>query len=163
MPGRNRLTGICWHEEWHTVDPKKEKAADCIYLGKDRICHKRGCERHDEKCFDATVCKYRVRSDEEVPVEELQRTSNKPQYKQRLSEGIIGIDCTMPIGCSVYSNIFGSGVYHSFDKANRLISVKFDIGLKRFQYPEAIFNKHIIVGQELFAYVIADSKNAERK
>ena len=76
MPGRNRLTGICWHEEFHTVDPKKEKAADCIYLTKDRICRNSKCFKNGEKCFVATHCKYRVKA-EDAP----KSVQPKPEWK----------------------------------------------------------------------------------
>ena len=142
MPGRNRLTGICWHEEFHTVDPKKEKAADCIYLGKDRICHKRGCERHDEKCFDATLCRHRVREkDAPKPVQPT------PEWK-----------CSLPKHCDIFSKTHGMGKYIGCDKKNRLITVKFDTCVQSYFYPDAFLQQQLYGAQSVTDAVLADTR-----
>lgn len=158
MAGRNRLTGICWHEEFHTVNKKKVKAADCIYLTESRICLNKACHLYGEKCFEATHCKYRVR-DGEQPVVPPQKTTQAPAQPQK----IVSIDCTLQPNCAIYSNSFGKGRYLSFDADNMLIAVEFECGTKQFKYPDAFFTKHIRTHKYGFTRVCIDSKRAERK
>ena len=142
MPGRNRLTGICWHEEFHTIDRKKEKAADCIYLSEDRICRKRGCERHDEKCFDAKFCRHRVR-EKDAP----KPAQAKPEWK-----------CTLPKNCVVFSKTRGMGEYIGCDSSMQTITIKFDDCTKSYKYPDAFLDKHLYGNQEVTDCVLADSQ-----
>ena len=142
MPGRNRLTGICWHEEFHTVDPKKEKAADCIYLTKDRICRNRSCIKNGEKCFVATHCKYRVKAeDAPKPVQ--------PKHEWK---------CSLPKYCDIFSKSHGVGTYISCDIKNHLITVKFDTCVQSYKYPDAFLQQHLYGAQAVTDAVLADTK-----
>lgn len=127
MPGRNRLIGICWHEEWHTVDRKKEKVADCIFLDENRICRNRSCIINGEKCFVASHCKYRIKA-EDAP---------KPTVKPK------EWTCSLPKQCDVFSKKHGVGTYIRCDEKNHLITIKFDDCTKSYKYPEAFLEKHL--------------------
>lgn len=141
MPGKGIFSGFYWHQEFHNVDPKKEKAADCIYLSKDRICQKRGCERHDEKCFDATVCRHRVREKDAKKTGQI-----KTEWK-----------CSLPPGCTVFSKTQGVGQYIGCDKDYHLIVVKFDDCIQRYMYPDVFVNHQLYGNQEVTDCVQADT------
>ena len=142
MAGRNRLTGICWHEEFHTVDPKKEKAADCIYLTKDRICRNRNCILNGEKCFVATHCKYRKKAAD----------APKPVQPKRAWK------CSLPKYCTVFSKTQGVGEYISCDKENHVITVKFEKSVQSYKYPEVFLEQHLYGAQAVTDAVLADTK-----
>lgn len=151
MSDRGRLSGFCWHEEYHTIDRKKEKAANCIYLTEDRICRNSKCVQYGEKCFVATHCPYRIRE-------------KKQDQKSNTKTGqILKINCTIPVGSIVYSQIYGKGKYLSFDKQFRIISVKYETGVKRFQYPEAYLEGHICSPGAVYQRVQKDIQTAVRE
>ena len=142
MPGKGKFSGFCWHQEFHTVDPKKEKAADCIYLTKERICRNSGCLKYGEKCFVATHCQYRVKRKEAA--EQIQK---KPEWK-----------CSLRKHCTVFNKTYGVGEYIGCDEANRLITVKFDTCVKSFVYPDAFLERHLYGNQEVTDHVLADTQ-----
>lgn len=144
MPGKGILSGFYWHREFHNVDPKKEKAADCIYLSKDRICRKRGCECHDEKCFDATICRHRVR---EKDAPNPAPTPINREWK-----------CSLPKHCNIFSKAHGVGTYISCDKENHLITIKFDDGTKSYKYPDAFLQQQLYGAQAVTDAVLADTQ-----
>ena len=143
MAGRNRLTGICWHEEWHTVNPKKEKAADCIYLTKDRLCRNRDCIINGEKCFVATHCKHRI------------KTGNAPKPVPAVPEQ----RCSLPQKAIVFSRTYGVGEYIGYDKCNHLITINFDSCTKMYKYPDAFLERHLVGNEIVDLCVTNDSKN----
>ena len=142
MPGRNRLTGICWHEEWHTVDRKKEKAADCIFLDENRICRNRSCIINGEKCFVASHCKYRIKA-EDAP---------KPTVKPK------EWTCSLPKQCDVFSKKHGVGTYIRCDTKNHLITIMFDDGEKSYKYPDAFLQQQLYGAQSVTDAVLSDTQ-----
>lgn len=144
MAGRNRLTGICWHEEWHAVDKKKDKAADCVYLTEDRICTNRSCIKNGEKCFVATNCRYRVR--------EADAPAQKTTPKKRKAI------CSLPKGCVVFSKQYGIGEYVQFDAESRLIHVLFEDKMRKFSYPDAFVNHHLY-GNDIVSECVRSDSN----
>ena len=142
MPGKGKFSGFNWHHEFHTVDPKKEKAADCIYLTKDRICRKGGCPKKGEKCFVATYCKYRVKAaDAPKPVQP------KPEWK-----------CSLPKYCDIFSKSHGVGTYISCDTKNHLITIKFDTCVQSYKYPDAFLQQHLYGAQAVTDAVLTDTR-----
>lgn len=142
MPGKGKFSGFNWHHEFHTVDPKKEKAADCVYLTKDRICRNSKCFKNGEKCFVATRCKYRVRAE------------NAPKPVQQEAEW----QCSLPKKCIIYHDTYKVGEYISCNPQYKLIEIRFDDCAHHFKYPDA-FNQGLLHGnQEVTDCVIADSQ-----
>lgn len=156
MSDRGRFSGFCWHEEYHTVDRKKEKAADCSYLTQGRICTNKKCSQYGEKCFVATHCPYRFR--EHGPI----KRKNSQQHSSRTMR-IVSINCTIPVGAPIYSHSLGKGSYLSFDSKFRIISVSFENEVKRFQYPEAFTQGHICCPGEVYQRVSHDIEFAVRE
>ena len=140
MPGKGKFSGFNWHHEFHTVDPKKEKAADCIYLDKNRICRKKSCHLNGEKCFVATHCKYRVK----------EKDAPKPTSKPK------EWTCSLPKQCTVFSKAFGIGTYINCDHKRKIISVAFDCGMKFYSYPDAFIQQKLYGNQDVSDAVLAD-------
>ena len=138
MPGKGKFSGFNWHHEFHTVDPKKEKAADCIYLTKERICRNRRCIKNGEKCFVATNCKYRVRAEDAPKPEPI-----KPKWK-----------CSLPKGCIIYHNTYKVGEYIGCDHQNKLIEIRFDDCTHHFKYPDA-FHQGLLHGNQMVSDCVA--------
>lgn len=142
MPGKGKFSGFNWHHEFHTVDPKKEKAADCIYLTKDRICRNRSCIKNGEKCFVATHCKYRVKAeDAPKPVQQ------KPEWK-----------CSLPKHCNIFSKSHGVGTYINCDEKNHLITIRFDDCTKSYKYPDAFLQQQLYGAQSVTDAVFSDTQ-----
>ena len=142
MPGKGKFSGFYWHHEFHTVDPKKEKAADCIYLDKNRICRNRSCIKNGEKCFVASHCKYRVKA-EDAP----KPAQKKPEWK-----------CSLPKHCDIFSKSHGVGTYICCDKENHLITIMFSDCAKSYKYPEAFLKQQLYGAQAVTDAVLADTK-----
>ena len=142
MPGKGKFSGFNWHHEFHTVDPKKEKAADCIYLSEDRICRNRSCIVNGEKCFVATHCRYRIKA-EDAP---------KPVQKKREWK------CSLPNHCTIFSKTLGVGEFIGYDRKNHLITVKYDTCTQSYKYPDAFLEHHLYGAQAVTDAVLADTK-----
>lgn len=146
MPGKGKLSGFYWHKEFHTVDPKREKAADCIYLSKDRICRNRECIINGEKCFVATHCRYRVKKADGTKA---QPPAPSPAWV-----------CSLPRGCYIYhkeSNAVGE--YVGCNSGAKTIAIKFDDGVKHFLYPQAFKEEHLYGNQEVSDCIRADEQS----
>lgn len=156
MAKRGRLAGYNWHIEYHS-DPKKAKAADCIYLTKDRICQNKKSPEYMGKCFVATTCPLRVRQKEAD-----RRNTSSTQSAPKKEPPIKKIRCSLPIGCEMYSNAFGQGKLIDYDESGMHISVQFEKKIVRFQYPNAIIDKYLIVSKSDFKTVQYDTLRAER-
>lgn len=164
MSGQGKFAGYGWHIEFHTTSPKKRKAADCIYLTTDRICQNKKSVQYLEKCFMASYCPLRVRE------KDAQELSNKkvtppappPAPTPEKELPIRKINCSLPKGCKVYSNAFGKGKVVDYNESSMIISVQFAEKVVRFQYPNAILDKHLILQKYDFQSVLYDLRHAER-
>lgn len=144
------------HIEYHTVDPKKKKAADCIYLTMGRTCQNNESPLYLSKCFVSTSCKYRVKEKEKY--EHLNKITKIEAPKK---EKIVAINCSINKGCPIYSPSYGKGKFISYDAEKMIISIEFDGKIRLFQYPQAIFDKFLIVPKNIFAKVLNDKKKAK--
>lgn len=153
MSDRGKLSGFCWHEEYHTVNRKKAKAADCIYLTEDRICINSKCVQYGEKCFVATYCPYRIK----------EKKPEKPQNASVAVKHIVQIACTIPKGAELFNQIYGKGIFLSYESKFRIISVRFGTGVKNFRYPEAFMEGHICAAGAIYQRVQEDIQNAIRE
>ena len=138
MSDRGRFSGFNWHLEFHTVDKKKAKAADCIFLTTNRICQNKTCNQYLSKCFVATNCPFRIKSTEREKIikeQQLRVAAKKPLEEIPTYKNI---KCSIPCDCRIYSEKFGKGRFQSFDTDTRIVTVKFGEKMIRFKYPEAV-------------------------
>ena len=160
MSDKGKLSGYNWHFEFHSTNPKKEKAADCIFLTTDRICQNKESYHYLAKCFVASNCPLRVK---EKDAEEYEKNkTKKPVAVSKKDLPIKKIKCSLPMGCKIYSNKFGQGKYVDYNEASMIISVQFEEKVVRFMYPNAILDKHLIVPKFAFNTVLYDIRHAER-
>lgn len=160
MSDRGKFSGFNWHFEFHTTNPKKEKAADCIYLTTDRICQNNKSLNYLTKCFVATDCPLRIK---EKDAEIAAKKESEPAHTPKKQLPIKKIKCTLPMGCKIYSNKFGQGKYVDYNENSMIISVQFeDEKIVRFLYPNAVLDKHLIVPKFAFKSVLYDIRHAER-
>lgn len=68
----------------------------------------------------------------------------------------------MPLGCKVYSVIFGEGYFVEFNEATMIMYVQFKDRKAKFLYPNAIIDKHLIVHENNFKCVLRDISKAEK-
>lgn len=152
MSDKGRFSGFCWHNEFHNVNKKKGKAADCIYLTTDRMCQNKKSTQYLNKCFIASSCPVRKRENE-ISLKET-KVNNSQKIKK--------INCTLPVNCSMFSERLGKGKYVGYNEEQMIISVQFGDKTKLFQYPDAILNKHLTVPKSAFKQVLSDISKAEK-
>lgn len=152
-----KYPGYGSHVEYHTMDPKREKAADCIYLDKNRICH---CEKSlviGEKCFIASSCPHRVKS-----IKAKSENSVANAVKEYKSHQIKSINCTLPLNCKVHHKIWGDGNYVGYDSSKKSIRISFSGKEVSFQYPNAFTDGHLTVSELLYDQVDFDILRAKK-
>lgn len=136
MSDRGYFSGMSWHTEYHTLERKKEKTADCKYLDEHRMCLNVKSPCFMSKCFEATMCTYRVRENN-LEVEDLKH-NNKPNAKKQVKKK--KQTCTLPIGCKIKHDNYGIGKLVSYDKEKSLMTIRFGLQETKFKYPDAIEN-----------------------
>ena len=67
--GKRKFAGRNMHIEFHNVNPKRGKAADCIYLTEDRVCQNKKSPHYLAKCFAASYCTFKVKEKDAFPPE----------------------------------------------------------------------------------------------
>lgn len=155
--GKRKFAGRNMHIEFHNVNPKKAKAADCIYLTENRECQNKKSPHYLAKCFAASYCTFKVKENEAVPPRPI-----VPPVPKKEEPKIKKIKCSLPLKCHMFSESFGQGEYTAFNEEKRIIEVTFDGTTRRFIYPDAIFQKHLIVPKFAFEIVLKDASNAEK-
>lgn len=155
--GKRKFAGRNMHIEFHTTNPQKAKASNCVYLSEDRVCHNKKSPDYLAKCFAASYCTFKEREKDAVPPKPVIQPSQKPKEPQ-----IQTIQCTLPLKCKVYSNAYGQGVYTAYNVEKRIIEVVFEGVSRKFIYPDAIFNKHLIVPKFAFEIVLRDVSKAKK-
>ena len=143
------------HIEYHTVNQKKKKAADCIYMTTSRMCQNNKSPEYLSKCFVSSACKYRVKEQDK------EREIIKRKLEMPKKEKIVAINCSINKGCPIYSPSYGKGRFVGYDATRMIISVEFDGKIRAFQYPQAIFDKYLIVPKNIFVKVLQDKNNAK--
>ena len=159
MKKKAKFAGFGCHIEYHTIDPKKEKAVDCIYSTDDRICQNKKCYYYLSKCFNSSNCSFRLK---EKAAEAIKK-KNEPvkRVESNAPPKIQKIKCTMPLGCKVFSEHFGEGHFAEYDEATMIMSVQFKQRKVRFLYPNAIIDKNLTVNENNFKCVLRDISKAE--
>jgi hypothetical protein len=158
---QRKFAGKNMHLEFHTVSPKKDKPADCIYLDENRECHNKNSPNYLAKCFAASYCTFKVR-DKSAASSKPNPASVVSAAPKKAEQQTKKMQCTLPLNCTVYSKAYGQGEYTAYNAEKRIIEVTFDDGnLRKFIYPDAILNKHLIVPRFAYAIVSKDIANAE--
>ncbi len=155
-----KFAGRNMHIEFHTVNPKKEKAADCVYLTTDRICQNKQSYYYLAKCFSASSCPLRMK--EKDAREYITKKSSTQPVAVKREPRIKRIKCTIPADCPVYSETFGKGKFVGYNEPSMIISIQFGTEVKRFQYPNAILEKFLILPKHAFERVLYDISKAEK-
>ena len=101
--------------------------------------------------------KYKVKEEDAVPTKHVAPPTPKPKEPK-----IQKIQCTLPLKCKVYSNAYGQGEYTAYNAEKRIIEVTFEGTPRKFIYPDAIFQKHLIVPKFAFEIVLRDVSKAEK-
>lgn len=158
--GRKKFAGKNMHLEFHTVKPKKKKAADCIYLTENRECQNKKSPDYLSKCFAASYCTFKVRSKDIAPPPKPIAKIPTPPKKEEPK--IIKIKCTLPLNCRVSSPIFGKGRYTAYYEEGRIIEVTFQDKPRKFVYPDAILDKYLFFGEFADEIVARDIAKAEK-
>ena len=156
--GKRKFAGKNMHLEFRTVNPKKAKAADCIYLTENRECQNKKSPNYLAKCFAASYCTFKVKEKDAVTPSPV--VISKPVKKEEPK--IKKIQCTLPLKCHVFSEAFGQGEYTAYDEEKRTIEVTFNGTPRRFIYPDAIFDKYLILPKFAFKIVLKDVLKAEK-
>ena len=149
MGDRGWLSGAAMHSEYHTIERKKKKAANCIFQRRDRTCMNEKSPCYLGKCFEATWCTYRVKekktafnknTNESVVVKESRPKEEK--YKN--------IKCSLPMGTIVTNKRNVQGELVDYNREKRYIYVKYPgkDELIKYSYPEAFLNKFLTVDAE---------------
>ena len=157
MKRKAKFAGYGCHIEYHTTDPKKEKAVDCVYSTDDRICQNKKSFYYLSKCFNSSNCSLKLKEKEAKAI----KRKNEIE-KQIANNSPIKIKCTLPLNCKVYSEKYGKGYFVEFDEATMVMSVQFEEKKIKFLYPTAIVNKHLTVHQNNFNCVLRDVSKAEK-
>lgn len=159
---KGKFAGSPMHIEYHNIDPKKEKAADCIYLTTDRICQNKESQWYLGKCFIARDCPCRVREKEAQEIAKRNALMDSKPAKPKKQQ-IKKIKCSIPMKCIMYNKSYGNGRLVGYDENSMIISVRFGEKIARFQYPDAILEKHIIVPKFAFNLLLDDLHHAEKE
>ena len=160
MSDRGKFSGFNWHFEYHSVNPKKEKAADCIFLTTERTCQNKESYHYLAKCFVASDCPLRVKSKDAE--EYAKKNAEKPAHTPKKELYIKKIKCSLPMNCEMYSSKYGEGRLVDYNEESMIISVQFEEKIIRFQYPKAILDEYLIIPEYAFESVVYDVLHAER-
>lgn len=155
--GKRKFAGRNMHIEFHTVDPKREKSADCIYLTETRECRNKKSPHYLAKCFAASYCTFKVREKDAPPQAIVAPVAPKVEEPR-----ITAIRCTLPLNCRVHSATFGHGEYTAYNPEKRIIEVTFDGTPRNFLYPDAFLNKHLTLAPFAYEIVLRDISKAEK-
>ena len=157
MGDRGKFSGFNWHNEFHS-EKRKDKVSDCVFLSEERICGNKKSPYYLSKCFIATTCPLRMRSEEQEKADKRDEVLRAVAEKQRK---IIAIPCTLPPQCKIYSKAYGEGVFLSYTSANRIITLDFNGKQIKFKYPEAFQMKHLEIIDCGKSCYYADLKKAQ--
>ena len=128
------------HTEVVIVKPQRKKTT-CIYLDGNRICRCKKSARYTEKCFEATLCTYKVKG-------KYQFSSKKKNPSLTVSKKIILHDEQVllkerlcEIEKKVYHVKFGEGEVTSY--SDNQIAILFDVGEKVFDLDTIVYNGYV--------------------
>lgn len=163
MGGKGKFNDFGWHNEFQSVNRKKEKAADCIYLDEDRICNCKKCMYYLGKCFYSTHCPFREKEKKAKEEKELHRTSQETKEQpviMKKAEKIPDIKCPLPIGAKVTTKHGKKGRVVEKDNAKNYLIIQFEDNaeMKKFRYPDAFEKGFLIANQEYQKYITRQIK-----
>lgn len=147
MMSVSRMTGTPWHIE-------------TLGTGQGRTRHRSRCKHYisetksctlGSRCSGSAHCSFY----EELPEKKTKKTvaggkknknvkkSDPPKFpisKKYTLDGVKKEKCPYPIGCSVRSTLYGTGVIVDVDQNK--VSVRFGGFVKKFSYPECLKQMH---------------------
>ena len=154
MSDKGMFSGMKWHNEWHAVDRKKDKAANCEFLTEDRICTNPKSVQYTEKCFVASTCKFRKKHNE---LDDLVNQLNEQKKQQN-----VRYKCTLPKGCVLVSAKLGQGRYVDYCGESNSIYMEFPDKTRSFVYPEVLLEGKLkLQNEDLYSLVSRDIEKAE--
>lgn len=135
------------HTEVVVIKPPKKKTT-CIYLDENRICRCKKSARYTEKCFEATLCTYKVKGKYQFTSKKKRNSSARGKKSASTTEKIILNDeqtllktQLCKIGKTVYHTRYGKGEVISYSEIQ--IAVIFDIGEKILDLDTVVYNGYL--------------------
>ena len=134
------------HTEVVVVKPPKKKET-CIYLDENRICRCKQSARDTEKCFEATLCTYKVKgkyqssSKKKCPSARGKKSSSTAAKIILNDEQILLKAKLSEVKKTVYHIRFGKGEITSYN--DNQIAILFDTGEKVFDLDTVVYNGYL--------------------
>lgn len=130
------------HTEVVVVKPQKKKNT-CIYLDENRVCRYKRSARYTEKCFEATLCTYKIKGKYLSKSKRKKHSFPKKTQKEIVLNEAQKLLKTQlrEIGKVVYHTKIGKGRVLSY--TDQQIVILFDIGEKTFDLDTIIDKKYI--------------------
>ena len=160
--GPRKFAGRGMHIEFHNVNPKKTKAADCIYLTESRECQNKKSPHYLAKCFAASYCTFKVKEKDATKIKEPDKKTSPRFPKAIVKPATKQMQCTLPLRCKMNNAKYGNGEYVGYNASTQMIEVAFPDRVHKFFYPNAVFGKHLIVTEELYEIVKKDDLNFKK-
>lgn len=157
MGDRGWLSGAAMHSEYHTVERKKKKAANCKYLTNSRMCKNEKSPCYLAKCFEATWCTYRVK-EKQVPSEKQQENPIASTNNKKNQDKYKGIKCSLPMGIEITNKKKSKGKLVKYNKEKRFIYVKYPEkeDLVKYIYPEVFLDGFLTVNENFNECIARD-------
>lgn len=134
------------HTEVVIVKPQKKKTT-CIYLDENRICRCKQSARYTEKCFEATLCTYKVKGKYESSSKKKRPSAREKKSSSTVAKIILNDEQKLlkaqlcEVGKTVCHNKFGKGKVISY-KDNQIV-ILFDTGEKVFDLDTVVYNGYL--------------------
>lgn len=157
MGDKGWLSGAAMHYEYHTVERKKQKAANCKYLSNNRICRNEKSPCYLGKCFEATWCTYRVKEKQTLSKNEQDQPKIAIQNKPK-PDKYKGIKCSLPMGTIVTNKKNSQGKLIKYNKEKRFIYVDYPSKeeLVKYSYPEVFLEGFLTVDEQYDSCIARD-------
>ena len=130
------------HTEVVIIKPQKKKTT-CIYLDENRICRCKKSARYTEKCFEATLCTYKVKGKYHSKSSRKKHSSLKRNPKNIVlnEEQILLKTKLCEIGKTVHHTKLGNGEVISYSENQ--ITVLFGVGEKILDLDTVVYNSYL--------------------
>ena len=152
------------HIEYHTVNPKRDKPADCIFMIENRICNHPKSVVYDEKCYMASYCPYREKDPQKSRKKKEPKnsadTADKKSWKGTVphKREIYKINCSIPLLESIENKSLGSGIFVQYE--NKRMTILYRGVEQRFVYPDAFLDGYLIADEKMEELIIKDMSEA---
>lgn len=156
MGGKGKFNDFGWHNEFRSVNRKKEKAADCIYLDEDRTCNCKKCMYYLGKCFYSTFCPFREK-------EKIAEAKKEPYRlpEEKITEPVVKkmrplLKCPLSVGAKITTKHGQKGQVIGIDYTKNRLVIQFEDNDEptRFLYPDAFEKGFLIAEKEFQTYIM---------